>query len=171
MAGKTTEVFLRGKAHFFKLLGRGDVKYESWSTGLYLDDEAYNTFLSLKKGNETTDGIMNDIKITEDGNLIQLRRRWTKEYQGKVTALTPPVVLDKNNMPWPTDKSVGNGSDIIIKCEHYTFKPPFKNKRGSALRLVSCRIEDLVPFERLRDFTEDQAKQVKGLTDKPVQYF
>ena len=172
MASK--DVFFRGKCKFFKLLDKGDVEYQCWNTVLYLDAESYATFLELKKGNDTTDGIMNEAKLDDDGHYISLKRPWTRKYKGQDVGFTPPVVLDKNNMPWPSDKWVGHGSDVTIKCEYYTFKPPFKQKRGSAIRLVSARIEDYVPYEPKRDLTEHQVKATAGLeanAAKPTQYF
>lgn len=170
MASK--EVYFRGKTHFCKLLNRGDEKYGAWSTGLYLDDASYALFLELKKGNETTDGIMNDAKIEEDGPLIQLKRPHVRKTKLAESMMTAPIVLDKHNLPWPQEKIIGNGSDVIVKCEYYTFKPPFKSKRGSAIRLISARVEDHVPYEMNRDLTPDDAKSIKGLVDqKPMQYF
>lgn len=166
------EVFFRGKAHFFKLLNKGDVTYQCWSTGLYLDDASFALFEDLRKGSEGVEGIKNEVRVTEDGNLVNLKRAWSKTYNGKEAGFTPPVVLDNKNHPWPSDRNVGNGSDIIVKCEYYTFKPPFKKDRGSAIRLVSARIEDLVPYEPHRDFTTDQIEAAKGFAEsKPVQYF
>lgn len=171
MASK--EVYFRGKAHYFKLLNKGDLKYACWSTGIYLDEPSYNLFLELKKGSEGTKGIMNDVKITEDGYLVTLKRNWTREYKGKEVGFTAPIVIDNKNQPWSHDKPIGNGSDITVKCEYYSFKPPFQKDKGSAIRLVSARIEDHIPFEPNRDFTADQAESLKGLVDQkpPTQYF
>lgn len=172
MASKNKEVFLRGKSHYFMLLGRGDVKYSTWCTGLYLDEDSYNTFMDMKKDTDTTVGIMNEVKISEDGYLIQLKRPWSRTYKGETVAFTAPTVLDSKGIPWNSDRNVGNGSDITVKCEYYSFKPPFQKKRGSAIRLVSAMINDLVPYEPNRDLTEDQAAETKGLVAaSQKQYF
>lgn len=173
MPGRNSkDVFLRGKCKFFKLLGRGDMEYQCWGTVLYLTQESYATFLELRKGDETTDGIMNEIKLDDEGHYVNLRRPWTRKFKGTETMLAPPVVVNKDNMPWNSDTAIGNGSDVTVKCEYYTFKPPFKAKRGSAIRLISARVEELVPYEPQRDFTEFEAEQTKGLIDqKSIQYF
>lgn len=171
MASK--EVYFRGKAHFFKLLGKGDLKYACWATGIYLDEASYNLYLELKKGKDGVKGIMNDVKITEDGYLINLKRPWTRQYQGKEVGFTAPVVIDNKNQPWPESRPIGNGSDITVKCEYYSFKPPFQKDKGSAIRLVSARIEDWIPYEPSRDFDEATKEATRGLVDQapPKQYF
>lgn len=172
MANYNKEIYLRGKVKYFKLLGRGDMEYQCWSTVLYLTKESYATFLELKKGTETTEGIQNEIKMDDEGHYVNLRRVWTRKIRGNDVAQTPPVVIDKDGIPWNPDISVGQGSDATIKLELYTFKPPFKVKRGSAIRLVSARIESLVPYEPKKDLTEFEEEMTKGLIDqKSIQYF
>lgn len=165
MAKNSRDVYFRGKAHFFKLMNNGDPKYECWSTGLYLDEPSYNLFLELKKGGENQKGIQNDVTITEEGHRVNLRRPWFKKYQGKDIHFTPPVVIGNDGVPWPPEKMIGNGSDITVKCEYYTFKPPFQKEKGSAIRLTSARIEDHVPYEPNRDLTADEMVASKGLIE------
>ena len=169
MAVSRRDVFLRGKCKYPKIQDRGDMSYQCWSTTLYLTPESYNQFVDLKAGSDGVEGIMNDIKKDEDGYYVTLRRPWARKYKGVEVAFSPPIILGPDNMPWPGEKALGSGSDLTCKCEYYTFKPQFKPKRGSAIRLVSVRVEDYVPFEGTRDFTSDEQQQVKGLTDmKPM---
>lgn len=171
MANK--EIFFRGKVKWFKLQNQGDSNYKCWSTVLYLTPESVNQFQELKKGTDTVEGLLNELKQDEDGHFITLKRPWFRKLRdGSEVGMQPPIILSKENLPWPTDKAIGNGSDVTIKCDYYTFKAPFKTKRGSAIRLVSARIEDLVPYEPKKDFTDKEAKVVGGLVDqKPPQYF
>lgn len=168
---RTSYVYLKGKAKYCKLLGRGDAEYRCWSTGLYLTPESYDTFMKMKENTDEVDGILNEVKKDDDGYYVNLRRPFAKVFQGKEKALDPVIVLDHNNLPWQSHILIGNGSDITCKVEHYTYKAPFSKKKGSAIRLLSARVDQLVPFEMDKDFTEDQQKQVKGLAEQPRMTF
>jgi hypothetical protein len=128
--------------------------------------------MDLKKGNDEVDGILNEVQKNDDGGYsVRLKRDFSKNWSGKEQALDPVLVLDHNNLPWQSHVLIGNGSDITCKVEYYTYKPKFSKKKGSAIRLSSVRVDQLVPFEMEKDFTEDEKKQVKGLAEQPRMMF
>lgn len=162
-------VYFRGKGKWIRIL-KPDVEYNCWNLSLYLDQPSIETFMQLKEPRGNEEGILNELKTDEGtGELyVVLRRPVTKEFKGKVTAFRPPIVVDKENKPWLPHIGIGNGSDLTVKVERYGYnKRMGKGGRGSAIRLVSVRVEELVPFEMKKDFTEEELKAVDGLLQQP----
>lgn len=168
----TKYYYFSGKAKFGPRLTKPDLEYGCWSTVLYLDDKSLAQFRQLKETTDGVEGIQNELKQDEDGWYVNFRRPMEKNFQGKTQALTPPVVLDANNMPWQESALIGAGSDLTIKVSWYSFNKPFKKGvKGSAIRLESARVDNLVPYEMKKDFTDQEHKQVQGLPEQPKQYF
>jgi hypothetical protein len=164
--------YFSGKAKYRPWLTRPDVEYKNWNVVLYLDEKSLQTFRALKDGEGNLEGIMNHLNQDEDGWFATFKRPTHKEWKGKEEALLPPVVLDANGIPWQSELLIGAGSDITVKCEWYSFNKPFKKgARGSAIRMVSARIDNLVPFEQNRDFTDGEKKLAEGLAEQPKQLF
>lgn len=164
--------FFKGKSLYSHLL-KPDIEYRRWSQQLVLTPESADLFLKLKESTPECEGILNDLKSTEDGYTANFSRPMSKDFGGgKEELLTPPIILDANNEPWPDNVLIGNGSDITVKVELYKYNIKFKKgKKGSAIRLVSARIDNLVPYEMKKDFTEEQLKAVEGLPEQPAQPF
>lgn len=161
-------VYLKGKASWAKVI-TPDVEYNTWSIKLYIDDNSYAEFMKLKERNGEVEGILNEVKTDEEGGrFVTLRRPMSRKWNGKETQLSAPVVLDKNNQP--TRDAIGNGSDVTVKCELYSYKKPFNKGRGRAIRLQSVRVDNLVPYER-KDMPPDQELLVKGMDAQPVEHF
>lgn len=168
MANDTRNIYLQGKAKWAKLV-TPDTKYGSqWSVVLYPNPESYQTILDLKEKKDGLDGIMNTIKHDEDGFNIQLKRQTSKTIRGKVVGFAPPEVLESDGTTVLRNALVGNGSDITCKIQYYTYPKP-AGGRGSAIRLESVRVDNLVPFEMSKDFDQEQQRQVKGLPEQPPQ--
>jgi hypothetical protein len=158
-------IYLSGKARWFK--HRQPNKFGDYSHDIYLNDESRAKLEELRKGKGNVEGVKNTLKHDDDGYYISIRRPQSKTIRGKVVGFAPPEVIDRGGKPIG-DVLVGNGSDVTTKCEYYTYKKPFGDGRGSAIRWASTRVDNLVPFER-DSFDEAQAKLVLGLDDEPHQ--
>lgn len=161
------EYYFQGKSKYSKVL-MPDLEYQCWSQPLYLTQESYEQFMKLKEPTGEIAGIMNEVKKEEDGYFVNFRRPMTKTYQGKLQSFAPPVVVDKDGKPWEGRNLIGNGSDLTVKVEWYPFTSPFTKKKGSAIRLVSVRVDNLVPYEAKKDYSDIEVQAVKGLDTKPA---
>lgn len=161
-------IFLSGKAKWFK--PHQPNKFGAWSHDIYLDDVSLTKVKELMKGSDTVEGIKNKLSMDEDGQRITVKRDTSKTMRGKVVGFAPPTVLGPDSLPL-VDQMVGNGSDITTKIEYYTYNKPGiqGGKKGAAIRWLSTRVDNLVPFKLNRDFDEDGEKQVRGLAEQPAQ--
>lgn len=159
-------VYLQGKAKWFK--HQTPNKFGDYSHDIYLTEESRQKVEELKKGKGNVEGIKNTLKHDDDGYYINVRRPQSKTIRGKVVGFAPPELLGKDGLPLH-DILVGNGSDITTKLEYYTYKKPFGEGRGSAIRWASTRVDNLVPFTTQRDFDADQANLIGGLETVPHQ--
>lgn len=157
------DVYLKGKIKWAQNLRIPDLKFDpaSWRCVHYPDDASLEIIKNLKK-----EGLKNWEKQDEDGTYFQWKRNVTYKNRktGQDIPLTPPVVLDKDNIPY--EGVIGNGSHATIKLEVYSHSTPNGGK-AKAARLAAVRIDDLIPFERERDFKDDQKKVVAGLPEQP----
>lgn len=163
-------LFLAGKCKWANRLTQPDQMYKCWSLVLYPNEASYSKILELKAGKEGIQGILNVIKKDEEGYNITLKRPTEKLMKGKLTAFVPPVLLNPDNSPFNTAVGIGNGTDVTCKIEYYDYKRP-TGGRGSAIRLESVRIDNLIPFNKNDDFTAVDASMVQGLTDQPPPLF
>jgi hypothetical protein len=159
-------IYLQGKAKWFK--HQQPNKFGNWSHDVYLNEASLAKVKELQETKGKTDGIKNALKEDDDGQFISLSRPQSKTIRGKVVGFAPPEVLGKDGLPLH-DMLVGNGSDITTKVEYYTYRKPYGDGRGSAIRWASTRVDNLVPFKTQRDFDPDQANLVGGLNDAPGQ--
>lgn len=134
-------------------------KFGNWKTGIYLTPESVTKVKELQ-----VRGLKNTLTENEDGVYMQFNRPQQKNYSGKVIGLVPPEVVDRDGLPLK-ETLIGNGSDITLKLEVYGFK----RFPGIAARWMAVKVDNLVPFVRPTDFTEDEEKAVRGLTDQPAQ--
>lgn len=154
-------VFVSGKTKWFKHQ-QPDPKYLKWSHTLWPDNESLEKLRDLQ-----SQGMKNLIKKDEDGWYISLSRpAERKTRDGTRFGMSPPEVLNTDGTPFPMGQLVGNGSDITTKLEVYEHKTPGGGK-AKAARWMSTRIDNLVPFEKPRDFDDNQKKLVQGLEEQP----
>jgi hypothetical protein len=168
----TTIVYLKGKIKWCKHYKPDVYAGQSfWSHTLYPDDESLTKIKELQ-----AKGLKNHLKKDDDGYYMTFRRYTEKEIHGRKTAFPPPIIVNKDSLPLPPDTMVGNGSDVTIKLSVYTHRVgglEGGSARGKAIaaRWEAIRIDNLVPFERVRDFDENEKKQIGGLEDQPPQLF
>lgn len=154
---KTEYVFLQGKAMWCR--PHMVDKFGNWKTGIYLTPES----VDIVKGLQVR-GLKNVLSLHEDGYYMQFNRPQQKNYGGKVIGLVPPEVLDRDGKPM-REILIGNGSDITLKLEVYGFK----KFPGIAARWMAVKVDNLVPFVPPKDFTEDEEKATRGLTEQVAQ--
>lgn len=159
--------YFQGKCKYPKLI-KPDLEYRCWSIQTMLTQKSYEDFMKLKEETDTRVGILNEVKKDDDGYWVNFKRAMSKTFKGKEQLFTPPIILAADGTPWPEGTMIGNGSDVTVKVEFYTFQPPFKKKRGSAIRMESVRVDHLVPYEIKKDFSEVQLQQVSGLAEQPA---
>lgn len=161
-------VYLQGKAKWTNKLFVPDQQYKCWSMVLYPNAASYDKILELKKGGEY-DGILNVIKKDDDGYYVTLKRPTEKVIKGKVQAFQSPIVTNADGSPL-INVSIGNGSDVTAGIEFYTYPKPTGGKRGSAIRLLTVRVDNLIPYEK-SDRPPEVQKTLKGLDEQPEQLF
>lgn len=167
-------IYLQGKCKWARLI-QPDTQFgdSKWKITQYLNDESYNKVLKLKE----PPAILNHIKKDEDGYYVNLSRKTQLNVKGKLVALPPPEILDGSQKlpdgshPPLRDVLIGNGSDVTTKCQVYTYQLKTGQGKGRALRLVSVRVDNLIPFEVKRDFTDIQKDSIAGLNEQPAQLF
>jgi hypothetical protein len=163
---KTEFVFVQGKGSWAKTI-TPDQKFNRWSIVIHPDAPSLEKIKKLKE-----EGIKNELKKDEDGYYINFSRPTSKVFSGSVQGFAPPRVLDgTKKLPDgshpPLDERIGNGSDVTLKLEVYSHKAP--GGTAKAARLLSIRVDHLVPFTVERDFDEDDTRAIKGLDGQPAQ--
>jgi len=170
---RTDYVNFQGKARWFK--PQAPNQWNRWSHELVLTPESLELFRELQLSQQDTDkitgkpitvnGIMNKLKKDEDGYYTSFSRPCSKEYRGKIRGFEPPLVFQADGKTPLVGVLVGNGSDVTTTCECYTYPNPAGGGYGRALRWYSTRVDNLVPFDNSRDFTDEQHK-AKHFLDK-----
>ena len=156
-------VYFKGKGSWANHLVIADIEYNKWHVTLHFDQESLDKFRSLK--------LKTHLKKDDDGYFAKLSRPTQKLMRGKMTTFSPPLIFDNEGKPLE-GKLIGNGSDMTVKCELYQYSPPgSKGAKENAIRLVSVRVDNLIPYEPKRDHTEEQAKAAEGLLDQPDPMF
>lgn len=141
---------LQGKAKWAKLVRPN--KYGKWSLDLYMDQDNIDKFKSM--------GVKNHLKKDEEGYYVSFGRPTSRVVRGQIIAMPPPILLDKDNVPTVMD-NVGNGSDVTVKIEHYSYTNPLNKTKEHACRIHAVRIDNLVPFSIDDDLKDtDPDKQV-----------
>ncbi len=158
------QINLSGKAKFIRLVQPD--KYGKWSLLLYLDKPSLNTWAELKEG-----GILNTLKMDQDGQYVRLARPLSKEFRGVKTQMTPPIVIDKDGNSWPQGIAIGNGSDVTAHLSFYTYTKQSTyggSGQGAAIRLEGIKVNNLVPYQPAVSGDEDEQKQLGDLHKQPV---
>jgi hypothetical protein len=158
---KTEYVYLQGKTKWFRHTAPD--KWGKWKHLLYPNKESLEKLRELQ-----SEGLKNVIHKDDDGEYVYLSRATQKMINGKVVGFAPPEVLGPDGKTPLRDVMIGNGSDVTTKLEVYSHGTPSGGK-AKAARWASTRVDNLVPFEGKRDFSEDEEKQVRGLDQQPEQ--
>lgn len=164
------EIYLKGKCSWAQLLNP-DYKFNAdgvWSIRLYPDAESLAEIQKLKEGGTGNAGILNHLKRDEDGDYMVFKRKAVKKGKGVNRPQTPPAVVDGEGLPLPNVR-VGDGSDVTLKVRVYTYPTP-TGTRGTATELTAVMVHNLVPFDN-GQYSEEEAKQVDGLTAQPKPKF
>lgn len=152
------DVILQGKGKWVKVYQPN--MFNKWSLDLYLDADNVTKFNNMQ--------VKNHLKKDEDGYYVTFSRATTRKVRGRDVPMAPPTVLDKDNLP--TTVAIGNGSDLTVKLEHYSYKVPMQpDKKEFACRIAGVRVDNLVPFGD-NSRTDEEIKDVKIFKDKPIPF-
>jgi hypothetical protein len=135
---------------------------------VYPTEESLKILNELREKKGDTDGVLNHMKKDDDGYCMTLKRPIQKAMGGKIVSFSPPIILEADGDKELRNALIGNGSDITVKMQVYTYPKPTGGK-GTAMRLESVRVDTLVPFEMKKDFDKDQQRQVAGVGEAPPQ--
>ena len=115
-------------------------KFGKWSVQFYPDTDSLEHLRELQ-----AQGIKNQMKKDEEGYNIQISRPLSIQFsKGVDTPVTAPKVRDKDKNPID-GRSIGDGSDVILTVELYTYKIPQSQQRGKAIRFYGLTVQELVP--------------------------
>ena len=154
-------MYLSGKSKWARLTQPN--KWGKWAVDLYMDQENIAKVKALK-----AKGLMNKIKMDDDGEFCTLSRPTHKEFiPGTKEAMSPVAILGKDGNP-VGDVPIGNGSDLTCKMVVYPFGP--KGDRKVAMRLEAVRIDNLIKFGS-KDFTAEESKTISGMAEQPEPMF
>lgn len=143
-------------------------KYGKWKATVHPDKASEEIVFRLQK-----EGCKNKVGKDDDGYYVTYSRQPNITVRGQVIGLAAPEVLNPDGTPL-TQALIGNGSDGTLKLEVYPYhvhSDPPGVKKGKAARLLSIRVDNLVPFELKRDFTPEQKELVEGLAEQPKPSF
>ena len=157
---KSEYIFLQGKIAWFR--PKVPNKWNKWSTQLHPDDKGLEIIRDLQ-----AKGLKNQLKKDDDGYFLNISRPVTKETAGgRILSFKPVDVFTADGQPF--DGNVGNGSDATLKVEVYEHNTPGGGK-AKAMRWVSARIDNLIPFSNERDLNEFEKEAAVGLSEQPEQ--
>lgn len=165
-------VYFKGKGSWFKHLFQLDTMYAGpddpgkWHIKLHPTPESLEEMKALNTRNR--------IMMDDDGkyfNLSRPRKKVINLKSGgkKEIIFDAPIVFDKDGHSLSESARIGNGSDITVKCELYSFN--HQGKKQNAVRLESVRIDNLVPYEAKENYQPSEAKAAEGLMEQPEPLF
>lgn len=148
---KQEYIFLEG---FFKWVRweTPDQEYRKYNAVIYPTPESLEIVRDLQ-----SEGIKNVVKKDDDGYYVAFGRPHAKERKGRPDIIFGPVKLfdgtkkreDGSFEEFPSGTQVGNGSTGIMKLEVYEHPVPGgNNRKAKAARLVSIRIDELIPYSK-----------------------
>jgi hypothetical protein len=164
-------VFLSGKTKWFR--PHMPNQWHKYEHQLYLSGEELEKFRKLQESTANTQGVKNQLKKDEDGYYVRLTRPASKEIKGKVVGFNPPLVYMADGVTPLVGVMVGNDSDVTTKLEKYRYPIPAQSgKYGIALRWLSTRVDNLVPFDgNNTTLPEHESYASAGLKEQPKQLF
>jgi hypothetical protein len=137
--GNTEYVYLKGKVKRCQV--NVPDQWGNWTVGLYLTPESLDKFKEMK--------VKNHLHKDDEGYYIWCKRPQSKLIKGKMVGMHPPIVKNAEGIELH-DVLIGNGSDVTVKMEHYNYT--FGAEKGSACRLHTIRVDNLIPYEaRIED--------------------
>lgn len=155
----SVDLFLKGKLKWCQTT-KPD-QFGNWKATIYPDTESLEKIRDLQ-----AKGLKNVLGKDEEGYHITFRRPQNKKVRGELRAYTAPIVLRADGSVCAD--LVGNGSDGYIKLEVYDYKNPTTGKMLKAARLVSIRVDNLVPYMK-DSLPRYDADKVEGLdTQAPM---
>lgn len=160
-------IFLQGKTKWFRPEKTNE--WGKWSHVLYPNDVGLEKIRDLQ-----AEGVKNVLKKDEDGYFLSIGRnseikRKTDGGGVKMQGMQPPEVVDTEGKPM-RGVLVGNGSDITTKVEVYQHGTPGGGK-AKAMRWISSRIDNLIPYEPQTDYLPNEEKSIRNLDKQPEQLF
>ena len=164
---KTEFVYLQGKVKWFR--AQQPDEYGKWKHVLYPNAESLEKIRDLQLSQDGVTGIKNVLKKDEDGYSMTFSRPASKEIRGKIVGFAPPDVFESDGKTPMRNVNVGNGSDVTTKIAVYSHGTP-GGGRAKAARWESSRIDNLVPYNPPRDYTDSEEKSARGLSDQPAQF-
>jgi hypothetical protein len=160
----TEYVFIQGKLSWVKCEVPNE--WGKWTATIHPNQTSLDKIRELQG-----EGVKNVLKKDDDGYYTTFSRPTSKMIKGKVVGMAPPEVLQADGKTPLKGILVGNGSDGTIKLEVYQHGTPGGGK-AKAARLLSIKVDNLIPFELKRDFSAGQQEAVAGLAEqKPEQLF
>ncbi len=154
--------YLQGKVAWFR--PKVPNKWNKWSVQIHPNADGLELIRDLQ-----SKGLKNQLKKDDDGYFLNVSRPVTKETAtGKILSFEPVKVFSADGSPF--DGNVGNGSDVTIKIEVYEHNTPGGGK-AKAMRWVSARIDNLVPFNSETDLNDFEKEASSGLKEQPEQLF
>lgn len=155
---KTRDIEVQGKCRWAHLLQLN--KYGAWSIELFPNRDSLEIIRELQ-----ADGLKNVLKKDpEDGWFINFRREPTKKIRGAIVNFAAPLVIDTEGNKFTGE--VGNGSDVTVTLEVYTHATP-SGGTATAARLKGVRVDNLVPFNKKKDYTDEQLPVVERMISAP----
>ena len=113
-------------------------------------------------------GLKNVIRQDDDGTVIAFKRASSKVIRNKVVGFAAPEIVDKEGKP-ASGVQIGNGSSVTLRLNLYTYRGPDPSSASKlAARLEAIRIDNLVPFNKIDDRSEDTKTQLGKLDEQPV---
>jgi hypothetical protein len=160
----TESVYLQGKAKWVRV-STPDM-YGKYAMVLYPNEESLAKIKKLKEiqtiNGRQYEGLKNKLRRDEDGDSMAFGCHAEKIIKGVRRLYAAPMILDKDNLP--IHVNVGNGSEVTIKIETYSYQPPGSKIGGTAARLVSIRVDKLVPYEAN---SNREPKEIRGFSKVP----
>jgi len=127
-------VYLQGKILWANSVFNKDTKFDEdgvWKATVALDDPSLDVL--------SNSGLRLQVKETEDGNVVNFRRKCVSVFKGERVTMDPIDVVDADGNK--LTGGIGNGSDVTVKVEVYT------SKFGMGHRLEAVRVDTLIPYE------------------------
>lgn len=160
----TEHIYINGKSRW-SMLHRTDDSFggsPKYKQSIYPDQKGLEILRGLQE-----EGMKNVENKDDEGSYFTFNRPANITANGKVIGLSPPEVLKSDGTPL-REAIIGKGSDITIKLDVYSHRVPGRpGDKAKAARLSAVRVNNLVPFEMGKDYTEEQKRQIGSLIDQP----
>lgn len=131
-----------------------DTKYDPcWRINVLVGPEEAKKAKAIGLRIIKTDPVMNEDEASLGDYKITFKRYTEKRGKHKGQANKAPIVVDADEAPF--DFIIGNGSDVIVEFEPYTWN--FNGKTGVSADLQKIKIINLVEYIPKDDESSDDA--------------